>query len=749
VLNVVSGNGNPSGNILRLAHNGTNGVISTTAGSLILSPVSGSVGIGTAAPQAALDVVSTGTHVYEYAQIWRDSTGVAQSSMTATGKLYADGSGLRNIVGDNLGNHTATQNIRLNGRALSNDGDAEGVYVTNAGNVGIGITNPTTKFWVSGGYGSGDAVIGGTLGLGGPGGDNALSIYSQTGIGGIALGEHYYLLTGQPNGIILEGNIGISTGNPQAKLDIVGPGSAPADMDTIWRDSTGLVVGSMSATGVMMATKFVGPADSLGTHIATTTLNMAGFNITGVSTLSFSGVGIAIATSVYTGANGLYVTQDGNIYTVGNGSGSSVPPGTRGTSAVDLQSYRWTTSAIASGNYSVLTGGLLNTASGGSSFVGGGSGNTASGTSSVVNGGFQNVAAGVDSVVPGGYRNTALGDYSFAAGYYSSSTANGTFTWSDSLGIPTANTVTNRTVFKTSGGFLITGSTNTTMSGTVNRGMLVTGEGLVGISTGVPGAALDVVSTGTHVYEYAQIWRASDGTIVSSMTATGVLYPQPAAAAVPAEVSLSTINASAATPYGGVNITTNTFIQGNVGIGTKTPATVLDVAGSAQFGAGVLKSTFSATPGASSYALYLSSGLKVAAGGIRWADGYTSYFDSITEDSKHNLKAGIGALTSIQAAGQYNIALGNNAQLNSYTGANSIAIGREALRGSDTATLNTGGSNIAIGYYALAGNTNGIHNIAIGESALQNNLGSYYNVALGHFAQMYMQGGLADNVSIG
>lgn len=37
--------------------------------------------------------------------------------------------------GDNLGNHTATQNIKLNGKWLSNDGGSEGLKVDNSGNV--------------------------------------------------------------------------------------------------------------------------------------------------------------------------------------------------------------------------------------------------------------------------------------------------------------------------------------------------------------------------------------------------------------------------------------------------------------------------------------------------------------------------------------------------------------------------------------------------------------------------------------
>lgn len=44
--------------------------------------------------------------------------------------------------GDNLGNHTASQNIRLSGNYLSNDGGSEGVYVDTGGDVGIGTNSP-------------------------------------------------------------------------------------------------------------------------------------------------------------------------------------------------------------------------------------------------------------------------------------------------------------------------------------------------------------------------------------------------------------------------------------------------------------------------------------------------------------------------------------------------------------------------------------------------------------------------------
>ncbi|MCR5887676.1 hypothetical protein LRS06_07765 [Hymenobacter sp. J193] len=56
--------------------------------------------------------------------------------------------------GDNMGNHTATENLKLNDKWLSNDGGSEGLRVDNAGNVGIGSAPITSRLRVlnSGSY---------------------------------------------------------------------------------------------------------------------------------------------------------------------------------------------------------------------------------------------------------------------------------------------------------------------------------------------------------------------------------------------------------------------------------------------------------------------------------------------------------------------------------------------------------------------------------------------------------------------
>ena len=62
----------------------------------------------------------------------------------AEGFYYYNGSAWV-TMGDNLGNHTATSNINLNGQYLSGDGDTEGLFVSNSGEVGIRTTSPNSS----------------------------------------------------------------------------------------------------------------------------------------------------------------------------------------------------------------------------------------------------------------------------------------------------------------------------------------------------------------------------------------------------------------------------------------------------------------------------------------------------------------------------------------------------------------------------------------------------------------------------
>ena len=427
--------------------------------------------------------------------------------------------------------------------------------------------------------GSANAMLGAGAGFGVSG--NSFS--SSTLVG---YGAGYGLTTGSDN-ILLGFQAGDNLATGSRNIIIGYDKDAPAATTNDYINIGGLLHGDMAQStmtvyGDLYADMFHGdgsgltglpasPGDSLGTHVATQTLNMAQFPVINVSSIVMLGDGIRIATSVYAGASGIFVSTSGQILTLGSGNGSSIP-GIRGVGAVDLQNRRSSQTQVASGayavisgginnlaggDYSVVSGGLSNSAVGQYSVVIGGSSGSASGQRAVVGGGIGNVASGDDAVVmggglnivsgtggavgggysnvsnssystiPGGHGNTAKSNGSFAAGNYSSSTALGSFTWADysgGAGNVTENNVADRTLFKNRGGFLITGSTNVYMTGALNRGMLVTGNGLVGISTGVPYAALDIVSTGTAANILAQVWRNGAGVLVGSMSSTGNMY---------------------------------------------------------------------------------------------------------------------------------------------------------------------------------------------------------------------------------
>ncbi len=116
------------------------------------------IGIGTTTPHASsileLSATNKGFLVPRMTQAQRTSiaspaTGLLVYQTNGTPGFYyyngSDWSLISTSSGDNLGNHIATQNIRLNGNWLSGDGGSEGVYVNNSGNVGIGTNNPIYK----------------------------------------------------------------------------------------------------------------------------------------------------------------------------------------------------------------------------------------------------------------------------------------------------------------------------------------------------------------------------------------------------------------------------------------------------------------------------------------------------------------------------------------------------------------------------------------------------------------------------
>ena len=121
--------------------------------------------------------------------------------------------------GDNLGNHTATQNIRLNGYYLSGDGGNEGVYVNNDGNVGIGTTTPTSKLELIDNIFVEDFYCAAKIDVNGSGGGPSCDLY---GLYVDVLDVTLEADADKYSAAFLGGNVGIGITNPTRRLWVNG-----------------------------------------------------------------------------------------------------------------------------------------------------------------------------------------------------------------------------------------------------------------------------------------------------------------------------------------------------------------------------------------------------------------------------------------------------------------------------------------------------------------------------------------------
>ncbi len=154
---------------------GTNLTLSTKAvsggsfqagyGNILLMP-HGNVGVGETSPGAKLDV--NGDILLQYgvnADAIRDEDDMASNDADALAtqqsiKAYVDAQ-VGSITGDNLGNHTATENLKMSGSWVSNDGGDEGIFVATDGDVGIGTNSPDMQLDVNGSAQIQDVLRGG------------------------------------------------------------------------------------------------------------------------------------------------------------------------------------------------------------------------------------------------------------------------------------------------------------------------------------------------------------------------------------------------------------------------------------------------------------------------------------------------------------------------------------------------------------------------------------------------------------
>jgi hypothetical protein len=219
--------------------------------------------------------------------------------------------------------------------------------------------------------------------------------------------------------------------------------------------------------------------------------------------------------------------------------------------------------------------------------------------------------------------------------------------------------------------------------------------------------------------------------------------------------------------------------NGDVGIGTTTPGSMLDVAGDINFTGGVLYQGQSVlhVPEVSSIALGAAALQSISSSGYQFkgntAIGYTALSANTT--GRSNTAVGEGALQS-NATGSQNTAVGQNALPSSTADANT-AVGAGSLEANATGTLNTavgagalttnvtgtsntavgasslwnqsGSNNVAVGVAALESNTTGGTNTAIGVGALGFNTTGSFNIAIGNSAATNVSTGNSNNIHIG
>ena len=146
---------------------------------------------------------------------------------------------------DNLGNHTAEQNINLNGKKIVNGTSGSGgIFVSTTGNVGINTELPQQKLHVKDGNilisrlsnrppGStnGSLLFGDTITTAHPFGRWGIEYLDQDGVRGLNFWKtsdniggplNYVLFLCSEEDASLKGNVGIGTGTPTEKLTVNG-----------------------------------------------------------------------------------------------------------------------------------------------------------------------------------------------------------------------------------------------------------------------------------------------------------------------------------------------------------------------------------------------------------------------------------------------------------------------------------------------------------------------------------------------
>jgi hypothetical protein len=214
-INLDSNNNNTSGADFAIGKHGAGtGAISQF---FKVSGETGNVGIGTTSPDAKLELSSVQPRI----RLTDTTTGISSGSTTGAIDFYtSDSSSEGNAVNAKIESYADSIYGRLGLRFFTGGGGAptQAVTINWAGNVGIGTTNPGANLEVAGG-----SVILGQNKIDGSS-DNLKIMSDYASVSGLSTIE-FSVDNSEKMRILNNGNVGIGTTSPQAKLHVSGGSS--------------------------------------------------------------------------------------------------------------------------------------------------------------------------------------------------------------------------------------------------------------------------------------------------------------------------------------------------------------------------------------------------------------------------------------------------------------------------------------------------------------------------------------------